>query len=112
MTKFNDLKGKTLSSVEFNGVDSIKLTCVTGEVYVISYDQESYKPSEIEEKCSLIECFVGSKITLADMVVKERYLEEGEWIVPVSYILATEKEWMRWDIYWYYKKSIDFKLVE
>lgn len=108
MVKFSDLKGKTLSSVEFNGVDSIKLTCVTGEVYVISYDQESYKPSAIEDTCSRIECLVGSKITLADRVVKEWYLEEQEWIVPVSYILGNEKVYMILNIYWHYRKSIDF----
>ena len=122
-TKFSDLLGRTLVSVENEG-DVVRFTCDDGTVFEQYHDQDCCESVRVEDVTGALDDLVGSPITMADestsrerpadMKLREReYADDSEtW---TFYRLATVKGYVtiRWfgQSNGYYSESVDFHRI-
>lgn len=113
---FEDLIGKTLTSVERIGNDELIFTVDNGDRYKLYHSQDCCETVEIEDICGDLDDLVGSPILRAEEAVSNvtppgcsAWDDSNTW---TFYKLATIKGYV--DIRWhgssngYYSESVDF----
>lgn len=128
--KVNDLIGKTLTSVEQNGLYEIIFITDKGERYELYHQQDCCEEVEIEDVVGKLSDLVGTPILVAEEIISEKipddvfekYRESHEDNYTANtftwtfYKFATIKGYV--DIRWhgisngYYSESVDFELIE
>lgn len=121
MIEFEDLLGKTLTSVTGDaGDDEVVFVTDDGTVYKLYHAQDCCESVSINDICGDLQDLVGSPITLAEEAVSDenpndvvkKYQESFTW---TFYKLATIKGYV--DIRWYgesngyYSESVSFGKV-
>ena len=115
MSKFEDLIGMTLVSVENRNDEEFVFTTSEGRVFKLWHDQDCCETVYIEDIAGDLPDLVGSPILVAAEVSQDDQNadESGTW---TFYKLATVKGWV--DIRWYgssngyYSESVEFIEVE
>lgn len=113
---FEDLKGKTLSSVDVNFFyNVITFTTTDGEVYELLHLQDCCEEVTIDDINGELENLIGTPILLAEESSSDTDPPVGDYIDSYTwtfYKLATIKGYV--DIKWfgesngYYSESVDF----
>jgi hypothetical protein len=119
--KFEDLKGKTLTSID-NGSDVLTFHCSDGTRYDMYHDQDCCENVTIEDIEGDLEDLIGSEILQAEEISDDNFENNYKFeYEPDShtwtfYKLATIKGYVT--IRWlgtsngYYSESVSFYLVE
>jgi hypothetical protein len=116
---FENLKGKTLKTIEQRGVDEILITDSSGVSYKMHHDQDCCECVEVEEVIGDFSDLLNSPILLAEVVTDNETVKDDEYpdesFLWTFYKLATLKGavTIRWygSSNGYYSEEVDFEVI-
>ena len=114
--KFNELLGKTLTSIRKEGADELYFYTREGHAYRMYHEQDCCESVDIDDICGDLGDLIGNPIIQADESTSEDNIKDfDESATWTFYRLATAKGFctIRWygSSSGYYSESVSFELI-